>query len=85
VASDAIRAPAGVNDSPAHVAQWLKRLHGPLAVAGASGWISLSDTGDPVNKAVPMLRIQPDGRLTFDQLVAPQGAPCDPARKPPNC
>jgi hypothetical protein len=78
-------APLTINDSPRLVAQELKRIHGIGAVAGASGWISLDNAGNPKNKAMPILKMQPDGTVVFDQLAAPQGTPCEPNLHPPNC
>jgi hypothetical protein len=39
--------------------QALKRLHGTEAVHGASGWLSFASTGGPINKAVPIVALQP--------------------------
>jgi hypothetical protein len=53
------------------VLQAKNRLHGTLAVPGASGMISFDDRGDPVNKAVPILRVREDDTPEFVQLSAP--------------
>jgi ABC-type branched-subunit amino acid transport system substrate-binding protein len=78
-------APLTINDNPLRVAQELRRIHGIGAVAGASGWISLNNSGNPRKKAMPILKMQPDGTVVFNQLAAPQGTPCEPNLHPPNC
>ncbi|MGH3928787.1 MAG: ABC transporter substrate-binding protein [Pseudonocardiaceae bacterium] len=77
IAIAAIRAGDVINDDPELVIQEFNRLHGPKAVAGASGWISL-DNGEPINKAIPILAVKPDGTVAFVQLTSPQGSPCRP-------
>lgn len=77
IAIAAIRAGNVINDSPELIIQEFNRLHGPKAVAGASGWISL-DNGKPINKAIPILAVKPDGTVAFVQLTSPQGSPCRP-------
>ncbi|MGH8906627.1 MAG: ABC transporter substrate-binding protein [Egibacteraceae bacterium] len=63
--------------TPRDVIQALNGLHGTRAVPGASGWISL-DVGDPVNKAIPILELQPDGTVAFLTLSAAGGTPFIP-------
>lgn len=78
----AIRQPNGSSGSvgsPGAVLQGFKRLHGPDAVAGASGWISLAPVGNSINKAVPIMGVAPDGKAQFLQLSSPSGTPCTPA------
>lgn len=53
------------------VLQAKNRLHGTLAVPGASGMISFDEHGDPVNKAVPILRVRLDDTPEFVQLSTP--------------
>ncbi|MCR6484914.1 hypothetical protein M8542_18965 [Amycolatopsis sp. OK19-0408] len=53
------------------VLQAKNRLHGTLAVPGASGMISFDDRGDPVNKAVPILRVRLADTPEFVQLSTP--------------
>lgn len=74
----AIRSPYGINDTPDLVAQELKRIHLTESVPGASGWISLAPTGEAINKAVPVLRVQADGGVEFITLSSPAGTPCVP-------
>ncbi len=53
------------------VLQARNRLHGKLAVPGASGMISFDDKGDPLDKAVPILRVRLDETPEFVRLSAP--------------
>lgn len=78
----AIRQPDDSVSTPDAVIQEFKRLHGPKAVAGASGWISLAATGDPVEKAVSIMEVVPDGSARFLQLSSPSGTPCTPGTPP---
>jgi ABC-type branched-subunit amino acid transport system substrate-binding protein len=78
----AIRQPDGSVSSPEAVIQEFKRLHGPQAVAGASGWISLDPAGTPVDKAVAIMEVMPAGSTRFVQLSSPSGAPCRPGTAP---
>ncbi|AXB47945.1 ABC transporter substrate-binding protein [Amycolatopsis albispora] len=55
------------------VLQVRNRLHGELAIPGASGRISFDDRGDPVNKAVPILRVRVDDTPEFVALATPAG------------
>ncbi|WP_216216515.1 ABC transporter substrate-binding protein [Amycolatopsis aidingensis] len=55
------------------VLQARNRLHGELAVPGASGMISFDERGDPVNKAVPILRVRLDDTPEYVQLSTPSG------------
>jgi ABC-type branched-subunit amino acid transport system substrate-binding protein len=54
------------------VLQAKNRLHGTLAVPAASGMISFDDRGDPVNKAVPILRVRLTDNPEFVQLSTPE-------------
>jgi hypothetical protein len=42
------------------IQQW-NRLNNTRAVPGASGWISLNTTGNPENKAIPIIELTPQG------------------------
>jgi hypothetical protein len=75
-----IRSANGPVNSPGALIQEFKRMHDAGAVAGASGWISLTANGEPINKAVPILSIGPDGQTQFLQLSSPSGTPCTPDR-----
>ncbi|MGH3916678.1 MAG: ABC transporter substrate-binding protein, partial [Pseudonocardiaceae bacterium] len=76
-ATTAIRPGGTPNDTPDLITQEFNRLHGSRAVAGASGWISL-DNGNPINKAVPILEVRPDGTVMFVQLSSSRRSPCHP-------
>ncbi|MGH3938753.1 MAG: hypothetical protein ACRDTG_08965 [Pseudonocardiaceae bacterium] len=77
-AIQAIRAGEGINDTPQLIIQRFKRMHGPRAVAGASGWISFDEHGKPINRAVPILEVKADGAVAFVQLSSPRSSPCRP-------
>lgn len=48
-----------------------------------SGWlISLDPLGNPVNKAVVILGVEPDGTRKFLKLSSPLGSPCVPGIPP---
>ena len=70
---------------PGEVIQQLNGFHGSFAVPGASGWISLDGNGDPVDKAVAILELKPDGTVAFVELSSPDGdqAPFRPPSLPP--
>jgi ABC-type branched-subunit amino acid transport system substrate-binding protein len=78
----AIRQPDESVSSPEAVVQEFKRIHGPQAVAGASGWISLDSAGSTVDKAVAIMDVVPDGSARFLQLSSPSGVPCRPGTPP---
>ncbi|RKT82176.1 ABC-type branched-chain amino acid transport system, substrate-binding protein [Saccharopolyspora antimicrobica] len=78
----AVRDPYAPNTTPGAVGQALARLHGGNLVRGASGYISLSAQGEAINKAVPILKIGPDGVVSLDRLSAPAGEPCKPRTSP---
>jgi hypothetical protein len=68
----------GVNDTAPLVGQRFKRMHGSRAIPGASGWLSFEPTGEARDKAIPVLRVAPDGTQQFLQLTSPDGVPCVP-------
>ncbi|MGH3915447.1 MAG: ABC transporter substrate-binding protein [Pseudonocardiaceae bacterium] len=78
IAIAAIRTREGTNDTPSLIIQEFNRMHGPRAVPGASGWISLDGTGDPINRAMPILEVKPDGAVDFVQLSSSLSSPCRP-------
>ncbi|MDP9866271.1 MULTISPECIES: hypothetical protein [Streptosporangium] len=47
----------------------------PFTVAAASGWISFDKQGNPVNKAMPILRLLPEGKVSFTELTSESGDP----------
>ncbi|MET8540615.1 hypothetical protein ABZW03_08155 [Kitasatospora sp. NPDC004799] len=56
------------------VVQSWRRLHGTSRVDGASGWICLDQYGNPYNKAVPIVHLDPATRnAVLDALAWPLG------------
>ncbi|GHE41609.1 hypothetical protein GCM10017673_49900 [Streptosporangium violaceochromogenes] len=54
----------------------IANMLGPLiSVPGASGWISFDKQGNPVNKAIPIVRIAGDGTTAFSVLTSETGHP----------
>ncbi|WP_234329614.1 serine/threonine-protein kinase [Streptomyces viridochromogenes] len=75
-AARAVRAtPAVPNPTVTDVYRTLSRLRKQGPLPGASGWIALGDDGAPENKAIPVLRITPDGRTTAITVTSAEGAP----------
>jgi len=62
---------------PDPVDDYFLRLRCTNFVPGASGIIALNEKGNPINKAMPILHIQPDGNLTLEELAWPDGKPLD--------
>ncbi|GAA3033253.1 hypothetical protein [Kitasatospora sp. NPDC006786] len=61
------------------VVQSWRRLHGDNRVDGASGWICLDQYGNPYNKAVPVVHLDPVTRnAVLDTLAWPLGHAPDP-------
>lgn len=55
--------------------RWL-RPHGTDKLEGASGWICLDQYGNPRNKAVAVVHLDPKTRnALFDGLAWPEGSP----------
>lgn len=77
-AAAAIYTGRGINDKPELIIQKFFRMHKETAVPGASGWISLDEHGNPINKAVPILEVKPVGAVVFVQLSSPGRSPGDP-------
>ncbi|WP_326596431.1 ABC transporter substrate-binding protein [Streptomyces sp. NBC_01803] len=63
------------------VFQQITTLHDANAVAGASGWISIGPDGSPENKAIPVVRIHPDGGRATVDVTSADGAPYTPPRR----
>lgn len=76
VAVHAIRSSGEV--SPGAVAEEFKQMHGVRAFPGASGVFSFSPVGEPINKPTPILGVQPDGSIRFEQVSYPNTTPCIP-------
>ncbi|MEU9833922.1 hypothetical protein AB0D67_20575 [Streptosporangium sp. NPDC048047] len=52
-----------------------------LIVPAASGWITFDRRGEPVGKAMPVVRLLPDGTVRFTELTSETGKPpTGPAR-----
>ncbi|MER8041447.1 ABC transporter substrate-binding protein [Streptomyces sp. NPDC094032] len=63
---------------------WL-RLHGVNRVEGASGWICLDRYGNPYNKAVPIVHLDPATKTAvFDGIAWPRGRAPDANCSIPN-
>ncbi|MDT0308417.1 ABC transporter substrate-binding protein [Streptomyces sp. DSM 44917] len=61
--------------SAADVLRMLPSLNGANAIPGASGWISLRNNGSPENKAIPVISIEPNGRLVTLMVTSAGGEP----------
>ncbi|WP_345044917.1 branched-chain amino acid ABC transporter substrate-binding protein [Streptomyces sannanensis] len=57
------------------VARMFHQMDGRQQVAGASGFISFQNNGNPRNKAVPILSLTKDGRAEFVEVSAARGKP----------
>lgn len=57
------------------VARMFHQMDGTQQVAGASGFISFQNNGNPRNKAVPVLRLNGKGQVEFVEVSAAEGKP----------
>ncbi|MFF1415545.1 branched-chain amino acid ABC transporter substrate-binding protein [Streptomyces sp. NPDC058289] len=57
------------------VARMFHQMDGTQQVAGASGFISFQNNGNPRNKAVPVLRLNAKGQVEFVEVSAAEGKP----------
>ncbi|MFD7636603.1 branched-chain amino acid ABC transporter substrate-binding protein, partial [Streptomyces sp. NPDC059873] len=57
------------------VGRMFQQMNGPQQVAGASGFISFRNNGNPRNKAVPILRLNARGRAELVEVSSAQGKP----------
>ncbi|MFD3540266.1 branched-chain amino acid ABC transporter substrate-binding protein [Streptomyces sp. NPDC058662] len=57
------------------VARMFHQMDGTQQVAGASGFISFQNNGNPRNKAVPILRLNAKGQVEFVEVSAAEGKP----------
>ncbi|MFD3547924.1 branched-chain amino acid ABC transporter substrate-binding protein [Streptomyces sp. NPDC058655] len=57
------------------VARMFHQMDGSQQVAGASGFISFQNNGNPRNKAVPILRLAANGQAEFVEVSAADGKP----------
>lgn len=65
--------PAVPHPTVTDVHRTLARLREQGPLPGASGWIALGSDGAPKNKAIPVLRIAPDGRTTAITVTSADG------------
>lgn len=63
--------------------EW-RQLYGVNRVHGASGWICLDNSGNPYDKAVPIVGYTASGQPQFIKLAWPDGAPPPAGCQPPN-
>ncbi|WP_327351878.1 branched-chain amino acid ABC transporter substrate-binding protein [Streptomyces sp. NBC_01304] len=59
------------------VARMFHQMVGNQAVPGASGFIQFQNTGDPVNKAIPILQLTADGRSELIAVSSDRGRPTE--------
>jgi ABC-type branched-subunit amino acid transport system substrate-binding protein len=85
IVASAIHSPNGVNDKPGLIMQEFNSMRGDGAVPGASGWISLDENGNTVNKAVAILQVKSDGTVQWLGLSSRIGSPCVPKDVPRLC
>lgn len=57
------------------VGRMFHQMSGPQQVAGASGFISFQNNGNPRNKAVPILSLNSQGRTELVEVSAARGKP----------
>lgn len=74
----AIRQNPLASSDPSTVSDYLLGFRCTNVIPGASGIIALQQDGNPTNKAMPILQIQPDGSLTQEGFAWPAGTPLDP-------
>ncbi|MBP2049720.1 putative Ser/Thr protein kinase [Streptomyces griseochromogenes] len=67
--------PAVPDPTVADVYRTLSRLRKTGPLPGASGWIAIGNDGAPKDKAIPVLRITPDGRTTAITVTSADGTP----------
>ncbi len=62
---------------PGTVAAYFLRFRCTKFIPGASGEIAFDQSGNPIDKAMPIIQIQPDGSVTQEDLAWPTGKPLD--------
>jgi predicted Ser/Thr protein kinase len=67
--------PAVPDPTVTDVHRTLSRLRQEGPLPGASGWIALGNDGAAKDKAIPVLRITPDGRTTAATVTSADGTP----------
>ncbi|MEU7136755.1 protein kinase [Streptomyces sp. NPDC046261] len=79
-ATRAVRNSPAVSDPTAtDVYRTLSTLHEGKGLPGASGWIMIGGDGGPRDKAIPVIRIKPDGRTTTIAVTSADGTPHTPS------
>jgi ABC-type branched-subunit amino acid transport system substrate-binding protein len=63
---------------PSTLSDALLGLRCANTIPGASGAIALAPDGNPMNKAMPIIQIQPNGFLKQEGIIWPAGTPLDP-------
>ena len=72
----AIRATGTSDPAPREVNQVLKQLNNANSIGGVTGWISFDPmTGISTEKAIPVLRLQRDGSVTYDRVTSRSASP----------
>ncbi|MFI1963189.1 caspase family protein [Streptomyces pathocidini] len=56
----------------------IRTFYGVHAVAGASGWISMSRDGTPDRKAIPIIEVEADGDTRVATVLSRTGIPYEP-------
>lgn len=74
-----------INDKPGLIIQEFNGMRGSGAVPGASGWISLDENGNTVNKAVAILQVKSNGTVQWLGLNSREGLPCIPKDTTRSC
>lgn len=64
---------------PSTVRDYLLDVRCKHTIPGASGTIALEPNGNPTNKGMPIVQIQPDGSQKQEELAWPLGGPTDPS------
>jgi hypothetical protein len=78
-AATAVRDNESAVTDPATVAAYFLGYRCTTFIPGASGAIIFNQDGNPVDKAMPILQIQPDGSVTQQGFAWPTGVPLDAA------
>jgi hypothetical protein len=56
------------NFAPTDIRQALLQIRGSKAIQGVSGQISFGSNGDPLNKAIVVLNVDPNGHIRLDSV-----------------
>ncbi len=58
--------------TPQDLQQALKKLNGANTIQGVSGQIALGSDGNPINKAIVLLYVDPSGHIQMDPNILGQ-------------